>query len=176
TTVPDPFFGNRYIALLSAEYIVRLFGCSPYASDSPPSSAYLPHFIAFVIYRTQLQDFVLYTALVLLNRLRFRYPLVQGTSGHRLFLIAFMLSCKFVHDENYSNIAWSRVAQEIWSVQDINEMERDMCYCLDWDLTINNETLANFRTMFWREFAPNAWATNTTTIVPKRMSNPSPCT
>jgi hypothetical protein len=68
----------------------------PYALPSTTPTSWLDHFIAYALHRTRLHASVTFTALYLLLRLRpqglkARFPAAKGSSGHRLFISAFML-------------------------------------------------------------------------------------
>ncbi|KAJ7603555.1 hypothetical protein DFH06DRAFT_1022155, partial [Mycena polygramma] len=152
----DPYFGYAYIATLTARFITHLWSCPLYPPWTTDPNAELSRFIALIIHYTKLHDSVLYTSLVLLQRLKDRFPHGRGSSGRRLFLVAFMLSCKVTYDENYSNSAWRRVAQSIYSLREINQMEREMCEHLDWDLIVDYDTLSAFRSALLRDFHPQA--------------------
>ncbi|KAJ7287223.1 hypothetical protein C8J57DRAFT_579840 [Mycena rebaudengoi] len=154
--VSDPFFGYEPIATLSARFITHLFACPPYPPQSTHSQAKLPYFIAYALHRTKLHQAVTYAALVLLQRLKARFPTARGSSGHRLFISAFMIASKVICDDTYSNKSWSIVAQGMFTLREINQMEREMCSYLDWELTVDNPILSNFEQMVRRDFAPNA--------------------
>jgi hypothetical protein len=72
--------------------ITHLFSCPNIPTSSNPSAPRpaLAHFIAYSLYRTQLPSQVTTAALLLLSRLKARYPAARGSSGHRLFIAAFM--------------------------------------------------------------------------------------
>jgi len=116
------------------------------------SQAKLPHFIAYAFHRTKLHESVTFAALVLLQRLKARFPTARGSSGHRLFISAFMIASKVICDDTYSNKSWSIVAQGMFTLREINQMEREMCNYLDWELTVDNPILSNFMTMVMEDF------------------------
>lgn len=149
---PDPFYGHESIARLCGCFITHLFACP----ENPPSSAHsqakLPYFIAYALHRTKLHVSVTFAALVLLQRLKARFPTARGSSGHRLFISAFMIASKVICDDTYSNKSWSIVAQGMFTLREINQMEREMCNYLDWELTVDNPILANFMDMVKRDF------------------------
>ncbi|KAJ6589823.1 hypothetical protein DFH09DRAFT_1140209 [Mycena vulgaris] len=155
-TKTDPFYGYEYIAQLSARFITHLFACPPFPPQSTHSQAKLPYFIAYALHRTKLHQAVTYAALVLLQRLKARFPTARGSSGHRLFISAFMIASKVICDDTYSNKSWSIVAQGMFTLREINQMEREMCNYLDWELTVDNPILGNFETMVQRDFPPNS--------------------
>ncbi|KAJ7668627.1 hypothetical protein DFH06DRAFT_203920 [Mycena polygramma] len=155
-TKTDPFYGYEPIAQLSARFITHLFACPPFPPQSTHSQAKLPYFIAYALHRTKLHQAVTYAALVLLQRLKARFPTARGSSGHRLFISAFMIASKVICDDTYSNKSWSIVAQGMFTLREINQMEREMCNYLDWELTVDNPILSNFEAMVNHDFAPNA--------------------
>ncbi|KAJ7782717.1 hypothetical protein B0H16DRAFT_1494079 [Mycena metata] len=140
-TKTDPYYGYEYIAQLSARFITHLFACPPFPPQSTHSQAKLPYFIAYALHRTKLHQAVTYAALVLLQRLKARFPTA-----------ARLVIC----DDTYSNKSWSIVAQGMFTLREINQMEREMCNYLDWELTVDNPILANFEAMVQRDFPPGS--------------------
>ncbi|KAJ7928709.1 hypothetical protein B0H13DRAFT_1597303 [Mycena leptocephala] len=149
-TAKDPFYGYEDIAQLSARFITHLFAC-PQATPGSRWQTQLPHFIAYALHRTKLHQ-ATYAALVLLQRLKARFPTARGSSGHRLFISTFMIASKVICDDVYSNKSWSIVAQGMFTLREINQMEREMCNYLDWELTVDNSILSNFEAMVQRDF------------------------
>jgi hypothetical protein len=147
------FYNQEAISCLCAKFITHLFGCP----ERPPNQfgwhVELPYYIAYAIYRTKLPECVVFSALALLQRLKSRFPSAKGSSGHRLFISAFMIASKVMCDDTYSNKSWSVVAQ-IFSVREINQMEREMCGYLDWELKVEGDILASFQTKVLHDFAP----------------------
>ncbi|CAK5281666.1 unnamed protein product [Mycena citricolor] len=152
----DPFYGYEYIASLSARFITHLFACPPFPPQSSHSQAKLPYFIAYALHRTKLHAAVTYAALVLLQRLKARFPTARGSSGHRLFISAFMIASKVICDDTYSNKSWSIVAQGMFTLREINQMEREMCNYLDWELTVDEPILSQFQNLVQTDFAAGA--------------------
>ncbi|KAJ7184270.1 hypothetical protein C8R46DRAFT_455905 [Mycena filopes] len=152
----DPYYGYEYIAQLSARFITHLFACPPFPPQYNHPQAKLPYFIAYALHRTKLHQAVTYAALVLLQRLKAHFPLARGSSGHRLFISSFMIASKVICDDTYSNKSWSIVAQGMFTLREINQMEREMCSHLDWELTVDNPILSNFEAMVQRDFPPGS--------------------
>ncbi|KAJ3519983.1 hypothetical protein NMY22_g12950 [Coprinellus aureogranulatus] len=113
----------------------------------------LPHFIAYAIHRADFHSSVTFGALLLLQRLKAHFPAARGSSGHRLFLSAFMLASKFMSDDSYSNKSWCMVAQSMFPLREINKMEREMCKYLDWELAIDDAMLASFENQVVKDFS-----------------------
>jgi hypothetical protein len=65
---------------------------------------------------------VTFATLYLLQRLKARFPATKGSSGHRLFISAFMLSSKMICDDTYSNKSWCIMGQ-VFVLREINQME-----------------------------------------------------
>ncbi|KAK7472472.1 hypothetical protein VKT23_000587 [Stygiomarasmius scandens] len=149
---PDPFYGHESMARLCARFITHLFACPEYPPSITHSQAKLPIFIAYALHRTKLHPSVTFASLVLLQRLKARFPTARGSSGHRLFISAFMIASKVICDDTYSNKSWSIVAQGMFTLREINQMEREMCNYLDWELTVDNPILSHFETKVKEDF------------------------
>ena len=148
----DPFYGHEQTSKLCARFITHLFACPEYPPSSSNSTVKLPHFIAYALHRTKLHASVTFAALVLLQRLKARFPTARGSSGHRLFVSAFMLASKVICDDTYSNKSWSIVAQGMFQLREINQMEREMCQYLEWELNVDPITLREFEEMIRKDF------------------------
>ncbi|KAL4268494.1 Cyclin-like protein [Pleurotus pulmonarius] len=152
TTKSDPFYGHETTSRLCARFITHLFACPEYPPTSTHSQAKLPYFIAYALHRTKLHASVTFAALVLLQRLKARFP-----------------TARVICDDTYSNKSWSIVAQGMFTLREINQMEREMCSYLDWELTVDNPILANFETMVKRDFrGPGPYPTYSLQLVSKR--------
>lgn len=83
---------------------------------------------AYALYRTRLPTSITHQALLLLSRLKQRYPSARGTSTspHRLFLSSLMLSSKISMDDTYSNKSWQIVGQGLFELREVNQMEREL--------------------------------------------------
>lgn len=151
-TRSDTFYGHEEIARLSARYITHLFACPDLPPASTQSQSRLPYFIAYALHRTKLHDAVTIAALILLQRLKARFPTARGSSGHRLYISAYMIASKVICDDTYSNRSWSIVAQGMFSLREINQMEREMCGYLEWELTVDNTMLTTFEAKLRDDF------------------------
>ncbi|KJA15731.1 hypothetical protein HYPSUDRAFT_112001, partial [Hypholoma sublateritium FD-334 SS-4] len=149
-----PYHDREDLAKMASRFITHLFACPDY----PPSPlatharARLPFFIAYALYRTQQHPAVTFAALVLLQRLKARFPLARRISGHRLFISAYMISSKVMYDNTYSRESWSIVAQGLFTLQQLSQMECEMCNYLDWELTVNDPILSNFEHVVKEDF------------------------
>ena len=55
-----------------------------------------------------------------------------------------MLSSKVICDDTYSNKSWSIVGQGMFALREINQMEREKCSYLQWQLNIEPRALKEF--------------------------------
>jgi hypothetical protein len=81
-----------------------------------------------------------FAALYPLQRLKARFPPAKGSSGHRLSISAFMPTSKLICDNMYSSKSWCIVGQGMFTLREINPMEREMCSYLEWQLNVNAAT------------------------------------
>lgn len=146
------YYGQEFVAKLAARFITHLFACPEYPQASCQPQAKLPYFIAYALHRTKLHPAVTFSALVLLQRLKARFPSARGSSGHRLFITAFMISSKVMCDDTYSNKSWCIAAQAMFTLREINQMEREMCQNLEWMLNVDPATLSNFEMTLKNDF------------------------
>lgn len=103
-----------------------------------------------------------------------------------------MIASKVICDDTYSNKSWSIVAQGMFSLREINQMEREMCGYLEWELTVDNAILTMFEKKLREDFkspegpypayplamvsrrAAKAAASTTATPIPEPNSTTSP--
>ncbi|CDU22343.1 uncharacterized protein SPSC_00973 [Sporisorium scitamineum] len=149
----DRFYGYRETSELCERFILYLFACP---LDSASASASLPatqngtpaprlsEFIAYALYRTRLPEAVTFQALYLLLRLKIRFPAARGSSGHRLFISALMIASKSSCDDTYSNKSWAIVGQGLFSLREINQMERELFGYLGYKVSVSPEDLEVF--------------------------------
>ena len=76
-----------------------------------------------------------------------------ATLRHRLFISAFMLSSKIICDDTYSNKSSCIVGQCKFALQEINQMEQEMCSYLEWQLNVDPSPLRDFRHRVQQAFA-----------------------
>ena len=138
------FYGCEAIARLSARFITFLFTCPEHPPSPHTQQPKLPQFIAYAVHRAQLQDSVVFAGLVLLQRLKGRFPSANGSSGHRLFISACIIASKVICDDTYLNNSWTIIAQGLFTLREINQMEREMCSYLDWELNVDGNTMTSF--------------------------------
>jgi hypothetical protein len=139
---------------LSENVITALFAC-PLDSTSSSVNAHptcvarptrrLAEFIAYALHRTRLPEEVTFQALFLLRRLKNRFPAARGSSGHRLFISALMLASKSSCDDTYSNKSWTIVSQGLFSLREVNQMERELFGYLGFKVNVEMEELVVFR-------------------------------
>ncbi|KAJ3505879.1 hypothetical protein NMY22_g17427 [Coprinellus aureogranulatus] len=123
----DPFYGHESIARI----------CHPLPGQAPPFHSLCPPSHQAPLGRHLRSPHSFAT-------LEGSFSDRAGSSGHRLFISAFMIASKVICDDTYSNKSWGIVAQGMFSLREINQMEREMCNYLDWELTVDNPILGTF--------------------------------
>lgn len=113
-------------------------------SDENEKEKRLPSLMTFLtrlVRYTNVYTGTLLATLVYLNRLKQRLP--KNARGlpctrHRILLSCLILSSKFHNDSSPKNSHWAKYTDGLFSVKDVNLMERQLLYLLNWDLKVKN--------------------------------------
>ncbi|TID15100.1 hypothetical protein E2P81_ATG08175 [Venturia nashicola] len=123
---------------------------TPPTMASDPSLPTVEQFISSLVERSHVQVPTLMTSLVYLARLKARLPPVakgMKCTVHRIFLASLILAAKNLNDSSPKNKHWARYTSIRnfpnfgFSITEVNLMEKQLLYLLDWDLRIRNEDL-----------------------------------
>ena len=119
-------------------------------SPSQPPLPSLEAFIKSLVDRSRVQVPTLMSSLVYLSRLQQRLPPVakgMRCTVHRIFLASLILAAKNLNDSSPKNKHWARYSSVKgfegfgFSITEVNLMEKQLLFLLDWDLRITNEDL-----------------------------------
>ncbi|KAL8642416.1 MAG: hypothetical protein Q9228_000884 [Teloschistes exilis] len=115
-----------------------------------PALPSLEVFIQSLIDRSHVQVPTLMSSLIYLSRLQQRLPPVakgMRCTVHRIFLASLILAAKNLNDSSPKNKHWARYSSVKgyegfgFSLTEVNLMEKQLLYLLDWDMRINPEDL-----------------------------------
>ncbi|KAF5111640.1 hypothetical protein DV452_004373 [Geotrichum candidum] len=112
-----------------------------YSLDNLPP---LKQFILHLVHSSKVPCSTLMATLVYLHRLRAKLPpLTKGMpcTLHRIFLACLIMAAKNLNDTSPKNKHWARYTMGLFSVHEVNLMEKQLLYLLDWDLRIRDTDL-----------------------------------
>ncbi|PVU90377.1 hypothetical protein BB559_000485 [Furculomyces boomerangus] len=125
------------------------------SNDNQPTNTLvsLDKFITNLVLKSKVQAGTLICTLIYLERLKKRLPL--GAKGiectyHRIFLASLIIAGKYLNDASPKNKYWARYSN-MFSIPEVNLMEKQFLFLLDFDLRIEGEDLDKVAEYFYPE-------------------------
>lgn len=119
-------------------------------SPMQPSLPSLEEFIQSLVDKSRVQVPTLMSSLIYLSRLQQKLPPVakgMRCTVHRIFLASLILAAKNLNDSSPKNKHWARYSSVKgyegfgFNLTEVNLMEKQLLFLLDWDLQITNDDL-----------------------------------
>lgn len=147
------------------------------ARHADPKLPSLEQFINALVEQTHVYTPTLLTAAVYLARLRKVLPgdaQGVGSTAHRIFLACLILSAKNHNDSSPLNRHWTKYTDGLFTLEDVNLMERQLLQLLQWNVRVSDDDLARTLAPLYAVPTPTASPLHTVTSkLPSKLRNAS---
>ncbi|KAJ7576458.1 hypothetical protein C8J56DRAFT_716997, partial [Mycena floridula] len=135
---------------ISARFIHHIVNGSEYPLGLDARHFALASFIARALLLTNLHSSVVFSALMILDRVPRLFMRIK--CFYRLFLTAFRIAWKVMTDFRISSSQWHSVIQGLCTSAEMVSMEWDLCQSLDWNLVIHVDAVYDFVTEIIQDY------------------------
>lgn len=134
---------NQDLVHLVIVRTLQIIPCDKDSANAINDNKRLPSLLKFLnrlIQALRLNNGIFMSTIIYLNRLKAKLP--ENCKGlpstrHRILLSCLILSIKFNNDFSLKNHDWLKLTNRLFNLKDINLMERQLLYLLDWNLFVN---------------------------------------
>ncbi|CAG8545833.1 10259_t:CDS:1 [Acaulospora colombiana] len=140
-TVPNH---TRHLIAFTADSCDSVLQCSQRSNASLPD---LLHFVKDITERSKVTDITMVVGLIYVHRLKKTLPPeARGDSDtpYKIFLSSILVASKYLSDHSLQNKTIADITNGLYTIKDVNTMERSFLGLLKYDLWVDYNEIKKF--------------------------------